>query len=305
MQSNDKGNEVYNDQKKFNDMFFKADELSQDEITKHLKEFILNIIRESTEALNTRKFKMHRVEDKEEIVSNTIEELIDVQKYLWGAFQVLGVSWDELIKQYWRKTAVVEQRYFQEHKLQESLKGKKICAIDLDGVLCEYPGPWIKYINEKTDNDFKTLHEAKMGIDLLTYESLKSEYRQSGIKKDLPAIKNASTFTKQLKAKGYCVIILTSRPYKEYNRLFSDTIEWLKNNDIAYDSIMFDERKNIRILKEVPNLEFMVEDNARFSNSVAQLGYKVYYLGDKNENLHSKVTPIKYLLDVLYIENLT
>jgi len=305
----DNGKLIYEDQLKFNKILFENKgvdftNMSVADVTAQLKEYILNVIRESTEALDTRKFKMHRVENKEEISSNTIEELIDCQKYLWGAFQLLGVNWDSFVKEYWRKTKVVEQRYFQEHLLHDISKDKKVVALDLDGVLCEYPKPWIDYVNIETANNFKTLEEVKDNIDVITYTKLKSQYRQSGLKRYIKPTYYAKEFTETLKSLGYWIVIITSRPYKQYYRLYSDTLEWLENNNISYDALYFEEQKNLKIIEEIPNLSFMVEDNKRYANSIAKLGYNVYYLGNDKIDLHKHVNIVNHLGEILIKEDL-
>jgi len=305
----DKGKFAYDNQLEFNKKLFEKKELdftnlSNGVITLQLKDYILNIIREATEALDTRKFKMHRIENKEEIVSNTIEELIDCQKYLWGAFQLLGVDWDHFVSEYWRKTRVVEQRYFQEHLLKSITIDKKVVALDLDGVLCEYPKPWIDYVNKELNTNYLTLNDLKANVDLLTYSKLKSKYRQSGLKAKINKIYYASEFTQMLRNADYWIVIITSRPYKKYYRLYPDTLEWLSNNDITYDALYFEDQKNLRIIEDVPNLNFMVEDNKQYANDVAKLGYKVYYLGEDITDLHENVLKVNNLAEILIKENL-
>jgi len=305
----DKGKFAYDNQLEFNKKLFEKKELdftnlSDGVITLQLKDYILNIIREATEALDTRKFKMHRIENKEEIVSNTIEELIDCQKYLWGAFQLLGVDWDHFVSEYWRKTRVVEQRYFQEHLLKSITIDKKVVALDLDGVLCEYPKPWIDYVNKELNTNYLTLNDLKANVDLLTYSKLKSKYRQSGLKAKINKIYYASEFTQMLRNADYWIVIITSRPYKKYYRLYPDTLEWLSNNDITYDALYFEDQKNLRIIEDVPNLNFMVEDNKQYANDVAKLGYKVYYLGEDITDLHENVLKVNNLAEILIKENL-
>lgn len=301
--------EAYKDQYEFNKMFLAKKGIDIDAVSKedlvHLsKDFIIHIVKELTEALDTLKFKMHRKEEVEFIRSNTVEELIDVQKFLWGLFQIHGVDYEELVSEYWRKTEVVKQRFQQEFCVKELSKHEKVVAIDLDGVLCEYPGYWLKYLNSQLSTDYRTLEDAKRFTDILTYEKIKSQYRQSGEEMNVPAIEGAKEFLEALKSNGYMIVILTSRPYKRYYRLFADTITWLKNNQMPYDSILFDEQKNMKILKELPNLKWMVEDNARFANSVAAAGYQCYIVGNCPKPLHPAVTRAINLQDILKMEKI-
>lgn len=296
--------EEYNNQLEFNKKFLTKRGIDISNISKELlvpliKDFVLHLIKEATEVLDTVQFKMHRKIDVEFIETNTVEELIDCQKYLWGLFQLMGVSYEDLKKEYWRKTQVVEQRYHQEHELKEFAKHKKVCAVDLDGVLCKYPEPWLYYLNDNLQTSYTTLKEAKIKVDMLTYSSIKSKYRQSGVKKNIEPIEGSVEFLEMLKYYGYSIVILTSRPYKKYFRLFADTLDWLRDNNMKYDSILFDDNKNMKILKEIPNIQFMVEDSFRYANSVAAVGYRCYLmvktLNDKwldSRDVHNNVVVV-------------
>ena len=268
---------IWANQLQFNKRFLEKENLDIDNIpadTLHilLKDYILHAIKELTEVLDTIKFKMHRKENTEFIISNTVEELVDTTKFVMGMFQLLGVSYEEFKEAYWNKTAVVEQRFYQEFELKELAKCEKVCAIDLDGVLGEYPDHWLSFINLKLGTEYETLEDAKVDVDTLKYAQIKSEYRQTGKKKYIKPMPGAQEFLMDLKKAGYKIVILTARPYKKYFRIFADTLSWLNEIELMYDAIMFDEQKNMKILKEIPNLEFMVEDNVRFANSVASAG---------------------------------
>jgi len=280
--------DCYRDQYEFNKMFLRKngydiDNLTDEQTIKLLTNYSMHLYREIGEVLNTLDVKMHRPTSNKFIRSNTVEELVDCLKFLMGMFQLLGVDVNELKNAYQDKTLVVDQRWRQEMELNELSKYEKVCAVDLDGVLGVYPDHWLKYLNEKTNSNYETLSEAKINIDLITYANIKEEYRLSGSKIDIPMIEGAKEFLLKLKENGYMIVILTSRPYKKYFRIFSDTLHWLKKYDLVYDSIIFDANKNMRILQEIPNLEFMVEDRIKYANSVAAAGYKCYLMNKNNE----------------------
>ena len=104
--------------------------------------------REISEALDTVPWKIHRKEHKPEVRSNTLEELTDVFKYLMTLFQLHGFTPEEIETAYYRKSAVVEQRHLQEmvRNLQEE---SRIAAVDIDGVLADYPRSFVEYVNHE------------------------------------------------------------------------------------------------------------------------------------------------------------
>src|SRR3989304_1227605 len=86
-----------------------------------------------------------------------------------------------------------------------------------------------------------------------------------------------------LKSVGYKIVIISARPYEKYNRIFPDTLQWLNNNEIKYDAVYFEKDKHIKILKQLPNLSFVIEDNPEYANQIASQGYKVYLLPNISE----------------------
>jgi uncharacterized HAD superfamily protein len=181
----------------------------------------------------------------------------------------------------------------------------KICALDLDGVLCEYPTEWVKFANSKIHVIGKeipkyNLKELKDVLSFNQYKKIKFQYRTSGIKAHLPAVRNASRLTNELSALGYTVVILTARPIYEIKEVMRDTLFWLKNNKIKYDLLFCGKDKHVQILKYFPELDFMVEDNSEIANSVAKLGYKVFLMDNEynRQPLVKGVIRIKYLREV-------
>lgn len=305
--------DCYEDQYLFNKMLlekngYDLDNLKDEDKIKLLTNYSMHLYREIGEVLNTFDIKMHRPNSNRFIRSNTLEELIDCLKYIMGMFQILGVDTKELVNSYADKTLVVDQRWRQEMELRELKKYGKVCAVDLDGVLGIYPDHWLGYLNKELDTDYKTLEEAKINVDIIKYAEIKEEYRLSGSKVNIPTMDFAKEFLSKLKDNGYMIVILTSRPYKKYFRIFSDTLKWLQKNELLYDSIIFDENKNMRILQEIPNLLFMVEDRIRYANSVAASGYKCYLINKNNKydnkDTHENVYLINKLEEILELESI-
>lgn len=177
----------------------------------------------------------------------------------------------------------------------------KICGIDLDGVLVDYPKCWLDFINLKTGRNFKNLLEAKASLSYNEYRFLKHYYRASGYKRNLPAKPNATEFIQKLKEKEYKIFILTARPFDKYENLFADTIHWLQQYKIDFDGILFGKDKHIQILYHFPKLNFMVEDHRGIANLVANWNYKVFLLSNEYNigEIHQNVIRVNNLLEIL------
>ena len=296
--------ECWERQRAFNLQHIDLDNLSIEQKQQLTKDFVLYILDETHEILREINWKSHRKSDKSVIETNIKEELIDVFKFYIGLCQVWNISTEELFVEFNRKSDVVEMRHRQEF-LNDLKKMKTVCAFDLDGVLAVYPEHFLKFVNLSTGNNFDDINVTKKELGTVKYNILKDMYRQSGEKINIPLNENVSEVLYNL-SKTYKIVLLSSRPYSKYYRIFSDTIEWTKKNNINpyISGILFDEEKDRKILQSIPKLNFLVEDNRTFANSVAAAGFKVYLLNNKyNEGeIVEGVTRIDNLLEVLGYE---
>lgn len=308
---NDRFDKLWNMQLAFNDKFFlkklgkRTKDLSLEEKTTWTKNHLLSIVKETMEVLDEiPNWKEHRNENVEFIISNLLEEIIDVNKFAVGLSQLWGMSSEDYFNEYIRKSIVVDQRWSQEQELNLIDKNAKIVGIDIDGVLGDYHPWFLKFADDIFGFKFDTIESLKEKLGTEQYETVKSMYRQSGRKAYMPVKEGAVELTKKLKEKGYQIIILTARPYKKYSRIYPDTLEFLKKNDIQFDAIIWDRKKHVKIIKEFPNLEFMIEDTPIIANEVAFEGFKVFMPagpGNKEfptEGLHHNITRIAHLDEI-------
>ena len=301
---------IWKDQKEFNKNFIDYENMIEKEKVEQLKEYSLMLIDEVMELVRETNWKAHRKDNSYMINSNVKEELIDIFKY-WLS---IGLIWDldveSFIEEYHRKSSVVEQRFKQEKQL--NFKSNKIVGVDIDGVLADYPGCFIKYINQKVGTNFKVenltqynVYEAIKDIPTKIMKELKHEFRKSGGLKNVGVFPGAKVFLNTLRNKDYKIVLLSARPYKKYRRIFADTQEWLSENGLVHDAILWDEDKMDRLIREFgeDNVEFFIEDNLENANSISKttnvyLINKSYNKGKINEN----VIRVNSLKEVLVIE---
>lgn len=179
---------------------------------------------------------------------------------------------------------------------------RKYCAIDIDGILNYYPSCWIDYVNEKIDMQFDTLDSMKLSLSYRDYKRLKSEYRESGVKENLMLRDKAKQTIDSLYDAGFDVIIISARPVEKHPTLYGQTIRWLMKNEIRFSNILFSDKKQYEVIKYYPGLKFMVEDNSRVCNIMANIGYKMLILeNDCNAKnvLHNSVEKIYTIESVL------
>jgi len=303
---------IWNDQREFNDKLVDLENIenNKEEFQKWNNFYHLALMREVGEVLDTVNWKIHRKENKDIIKSNTLEELVDCLKYWMSLCQLHGFSYEDIYEEYFRKSAVVVQRYKQE--LMDVIKDTddNIVGVDIDGVIADYPRSFVEYINQELGTNYDADKVKKydiyeeLGINTELGIKLKDKYRQSGQKRYIPVIDGAKEMLQGLRDQGYKIVLLTARPYKKYNRIFSDTMEWLETNSLVYDAIIFDEDKEERLLKEFGNnrVDFFIEDVASNANAISTLGVKCFLVDrpyNQDASLNDNVTRIDNIKEAI------
>jgi hypothetical protein len=287
----DKLKEIFKIQEEFTEKFFEKQGLSVNEVRnnkelriKWNKEYVLALSKEVYEVLDEIDWKMHTSKNTEDVNDNVLEECVDVLKYLFGIIQLNGFSVDQLYEKFVDKSSVVEAKFHQEEVMDKIKASKKqIAFIDIDGVLADWPGGFLKWAGYKSLEDFKE------NVDKKEQYRIKSEYRTCGIKAKLDVLSGVESFMKKTCEK-YSVVLLTARPYKKYFRIYSDTLKWLKDNNICYDAIVFDEEKEKYIINnfDTDKVAFCIDDDIQNANKLHDSGFKVYLR--KNLGIYSQKT---------------
>lgn len=126
---------------------------------------------------------------------------------------------------------------------------KPVFGIDVDGTMASYHNwfSWFAelYIGKDLNRDAYTggpFHQ-HLGLGKKKYREVKLAFRQSGLKRAMPAYPFASEMTSWLRRAGAEVIICSTRPYLHLSNIEPDLREWLKRNRIKYDDIILGEHK--------------------------------------------------------------
>ena len=179
-------------------------------------------------------------------------------------------------------------------KWEVSNLAETVIAVDLDGVLAEYPDHFVNWVYEakltksekrQYDRDLHfgepmtvlPLHWLKNHLSFNRYRALKSEYRKGGYELMMPPTYGAKSFIEW--AKGIAtVVVITARPTEEYINCVTDTYDWLEKNGLRVDHVLFSANKHVEVLEKYPHTLFMVEDHRYLANLVARWGYPVFLI---------------------------
>lgn len=116
---------VWNKQKDFNSNFFDFNVRDAELQQKLTKEFVLHIEDETHELLREINWKMEEYRIKEVDRGRLLEEWIDVFKYWLGLGNVWGFTLEDFINEFWRKSALVDERYKKYFKGKDKNNDKK------------------------------------------------------------------------------------------------------------------------------------------------------------------------------------
>lgn len=290
--------QIWLDQLKFNKAFFKSmgkdvSSLSAQEKISWAKEFYFHMNKEMIDLINCfPNWKMHyrHIENETEFISsNLIEEYVDVFKYFMGLGQILGIDYKDIVKGYKEKTEVVKQKYAQNNKIDQ-LKKKEVVIFDIDGVINNFPICFLDWLKKKKFLNYSSVEELKSKIDLKTYEHLKTEYRTSGVKRNLPVNLETLRLMHVLKDRGEKIVLFTNRPVSKYRVIYGDTLYWLHKNKIPFDAIYWsDYQQKEDIYKFDLKIKFIVEDNLDNSKLFNHEKYLVFLLNKTyNQDINYK-----------------
>lgn len=249
-----------------------------------VKQFCLELVGEIHEFLNDIGYKVFKSRP-DFINSNVLEEWIDIFKYWMTIGQELGFTLEDLEKEYYRKTSVINVKVDQKRLLRAQ---PQMAIIDIDGVLIKYAEGFNTWMRHQTGSKFEPksydiYDEWGKLIGYKKFNDLLHKFRETGMKRYLYPYPYAKEFLQNLKQKNYAIVLLTARPVHKYKRMFADTIQCLKENELFYDVIFWYEHKDYEALKQFDHIEFVVEDNLKQAQLISSLGHEVFLI-DKPYN---------------------
>lgn len=241
----------------------------------------LAAIRELSELIECTNFRRHRLKKNPVNVDNLREEFIDVMKFLLNLAAIWDIDADVFYNEFKRKSEVVSQKWSQEQLLHTIKEDDKVIAIDIDGVLGEYDKYFLSWCRKHEDVHAVSIGHLIESYGRDVYNKCKDGYRKSGAKSKMPVKAGAKELTKFLHSKGYKVVVLSARPYKQYTRIWADTLEWLKKNDIEFDAIIFDrDKEDVLVERFDGRVKLFIDDDLGNIRKVSGAGYNCIWINN-------------------------
>ena len=183
-------------------------------------------------------------------------------------------------------------------------------GIDIDGVLTndddyilDYTSKYCYENNLKGFNNANLYEYSKLNWNEAIINDYREKYFINYIKNE-PARKFASEIIKKLKEDGNKVFIITAR-YKtaENGKVGNDnvrecTINWLKENKIEYDKIIFTKPPKVRDILE-NKIDIMIEDSPTTIGELVKVVKVLYYDTRYNRNIeYENITRVYSWYDI-------
>lgn len=275
--------DIWRDQEAFNRQIVNYDLLVDDPSKEEwLRRYWIALVDEGSELIRKTNFKVHRLRRQPLNRAALNEELIDMFKYWLSMAQVLGMTSDEFLEEYHRKSEVVRDKWRRE--LLRLRTETKVAVFDIDGVLNDWPVAWLAYVNEqlKVSWAWEAMTSWYISdcfpLSRNTEEELKAQFRENGYLSRVPPKENAGPILRMLWQAGYKIAIITGRPYNV--TMHYDIISWFKQHDLPYDLIMWGEDKADVIYAEISPAEpaFVVEDKPSTVQKLKSRRYTTYVM---------------------------
>lgn len=278
---------IWEDQAAFN-LLFRQPPADAAEMADQVRDWTLYTESELHELLGTTEWKRHRRISVQENRAHRFEEGADVLKCVLSVLQVIGMTPEDAIEQYWRKTAVVRNRYAEEWTKRVEAPS---AIIDIDSVLADYITgicDWLlMHCNEVDPYRIACLRDRggwvnarSVGLSEERWQYYKHRFRISGAKRHLPVYADAKPFLERLHDHGLQIILLTSRPIDRYPNLYTDTLLWLQDRQLPFDFIWWSHDKAERVLdgRVQEHIHLVVDDDPKYINQFSALGLSCYWL---------------------------
>ncbi len=255
--------EMWEEQRDFNKLFLEPPKNLKEQ-TAATKDYIIGLYSQAGALMREVPWKPHRTDSSLHNPAQVRNELSDILKYWISLCVVWGVSPEDAIEDFWRKSMVCRQRYSQEYVLDMN---ERMVLVDIDGVVGDWGSLWRKWCTEKDEEKY-------------TVPILKHGFRISGIKREMAVFPDAIPFLNRVRDAGIKIILWTSRPIDKYPNMLGDTVDWLVKRQIPFDAIWWNQFKtdSDKFLAILDQIVLAVDDEYGHVLSYEMMGIPSYHL---------------------------
>lgn len=232
------------EQRKFSDLFYNLESLSEPEREDILRQLALCAHTTVSDIVTSVNFKSHVKTQHDVDHARLLYKSVDLFRYTLAILNLWNIDPERFISACNAKNDFLHMRHNLESK---KWQGQDVVVFDCDDVIAQFRSHFDKYLHEKweikPDAHLKEYYNAKGIIAAgLNPDVLFKDFLRSSQMLALPANKNVVQAMRSLKDKGYWIQILTARPAENLDS-FYDTFSWFNKNNIPCDAIDFSPEK--------------------------------------------------------------
>ena len=237
-------NSLFNIQKKFNDIFFNLENLTQKEKEDITRSLCLAAHTEVSELVSGLNFKDHRLQKKDFDLNKVLYESVDAIRYIISILNLWEVSPEKFEEAFLDKDLFLQTR----HRItSNSWEGQPVVIVDIDDVLAHFRSGFLKWLEEyhgvyvnPDSREYYTSSEVKKAG--LNPEQVFFEFIDQRKIRYLESDDDMIREINKLKDAGFWIQLLTARPKENLVCLY-DTYFWLENSKLKYDMLDFSGEK--------------------------------------------------------------
>jgi len=211
-------------------LWYDRDLMTDAERSAYMDELLLGLHEEATELARSLRRKPHVVRQERGHGGNAVEEMVDVLKYAMAIAHLAGMTPKQISKRFAAKTLDVEQKF---HQYRVELAGRRVFVTDLDSCVAD-----LSKFFEATGGQY-----GNPTVGTLSTEEKKAQWYADGGFQTLDLVPGAKEALIQAQEAGCLVAIVTARPVWEHARVRPDTVQWLQDNGVPCDILLFNKDK--------------------------------------------------------------
>lgn len=267
------------EQKKFSDLFFDSEALTDEQRQSIMKTFVLSLHAESTGLVDAVNYKDHRLVGHPVDTQKIVYKSVDAYRYILAVLNLWGIDGAEFASALQQKDDYLHYR----HSLSlKSWSGQPVVLFDLDDVLAEFRSSFCDYVTRDSGHFIDPLSNEYYNISVFKEHGLSNEHyfrtfmNMHGFL-NLELNNKYFTFMKRLKEMGYWIQVVTARPDSNMT-CFYDTYSWLSRHGVPADGVAFSPEKLNWYASQkfygAPR-SFAVDDSAKHSAEYSKHGVHV------------------------------
>ena len=250
-----------------------------------METYILGMMSELGDLLKEMNWKRHRLRSSEDFGPNVPEELVDITKYVYSMWILMGYTPEEMLQRTYLKgtylASLFRQNFFQEVK-------DKVVIFDLDDVLANLRKTLAGYFSDKFElpaiSTDSFINGVEIHLDLEggwkadEYRRVKNTFEKEGGYRTVEPLLPIKPMFDSLWGRGYSIAVYTARPVTAFKRIRWDTFLWFEDQGAQPDLLEFGSEDRIRTgckLQSEGRFVVLVEDNPELARRAHNSGLQV------------------------------